>query len=154
MQLLLAISPSHSEWSKEKKKEIHIFGKAQHTFSEESTVLNQGHRSLLSNQDPRSSSESQAQSKILWPWTLARLAQCKENSCPLEDGWWHQLLWSRARTNGQLTSTCPLHNNQQENQIEISSHSSHESRTGFGPLGIKEKIAIQAISCIIVLTVL
>jgi len=82
------------------------------------------------------------------------LAQCRVNSCPLEDGWWHQLLWSRARTNGQLTSTCPLHNNQQENQIEISSHSSHESRTGFGPLGIKEEIAIQAIRCTIVLTVL
>ena len=65
------------------------------------------------------------------------LAQCRVNSCPLEDGWWHQLLWSRARTNGQLTSTCPLHNNQEENPIEISSHSSHESRTGFGPLGMK-----------------
>ena len=59
---------------REKNGDPYIFGKAQHTFSEESTVLNQGHRSLLSNQDPRSSSESQAQSKIIGPWTLARLA--------------------------------------------------------------------------------
>ena len=45
--------------------------------------------------------------------------------------------YSKAQTNDQLTSTCPLHNNQQENQIEISSHSNHKSRTGFGHLSMK-----------------
>ena len=63
----------------------------------------------------------------------------KTKSTTMRHVWWHQLLWSRAWTNGQLTSTCPLHNNQQENQIEISSHSSHESRTGSGHPGIRIK---------------
>ena len=69
MQLLLAISPSHSEWSKEKKKEIHIFGKAQHTFSEESTVLNQDRPSLLSYQD----------SKFVWDKAFVELNQGTES---------------------------------------------------------------------------
>jgi len=66
MQLLLAMSPSHSKWSKEEKKEI---GKAQHTFSEESTVLNQDHPSLLSYQD----------SKFVWDKAFVKLNQGTES---------------------------------------------------------------------------